>query len=129
MAREFEVDGRRTFGSEARIRRRADFDRVFGRRCRAADALLVVYVDSSPTGVSRMGVSVSKRLGGAVVRNRAKRRVREAFRTHRDRLPAVDMVCVILVTDATVDAYVRSLENLSRTAAGKLRIKLADSGA
>ena len=35
----------------------------------------------------RLGITVPKRLGGAVVRNRIKRRVREVFRQHRQELP------------------------------------------
>jgi len=100
--------------------RRADFDRVFARRCRAGDNRLAVYVDTAPCDHARLGISVSKRVGIAVVRNRAKRRVREAFRTRRCDLAAVDVVCVIRQADATVADFARSLERLVAIAADKL---------
>ena len=50
-----------------------------------------------PNGMtqSRLGVTATRRLGKAVVRNRARRLVREAYRTHRDEFPAgFDLVVV-----------------------------------
>jgi len=48
----------------------------------------------------RLGVTVSRKVGNAVVRNRVKRRVREWFRTHGDRLPADVDIVVIARRDA-----------------------------
>jgi ribonuclease P protein component len=42
----------------------------------------ILYVRKSAKGVPRLGVTVSKKVGNAAVRNRIKRCVREAFRTH-----------------------------------------------
>lgn len=77
------------------LRSRADFARVFGRRCTASDRLMVVYVAANELAWSRLGISVSKRIGGAVRRNYIRRRIREAFRTQKNDLPAgLDIICV-----------------------------------
>jgi ribonuclease P protein component len=54
---------------------------------------MTMFVLTNDLGASRLGVSATRRLGGAVVRSRAKRRVRELFRTGPD-LGAVDLVVV-----------------------------------
>lgn len=78
-----------------RMRRRGDFDRVYATRCSAGHACLVVYVAPNGLGRTRLGLSVGKRVGGAVLRNRWRRRIRAAFQMARANLPqGVDIVCV-----------------------------------
>lgn len=88
---------RERFRPRERIQSRADFDRVFKRRCRVADRALAVYVDANGLDWSRLGLSVSKRVGGAVTRNYVKRRIREAFRRLKFNWPGgFDIVCVAM---------------------------------
>jgi len=70
-----------SFSAEDRIRRRAEFLSLQRRGIRAQSVHFVVYAmrDEQP-GRTRLGITVSRRVGGAVVRNRIKRRVRECFR-------------------------------------------------
>jgi ribonuclease P protein component len=69
------------------LRRKADFDAVYKLRCSASDAWLGVSVRPNGLDHSRLGLSVSRRYGGAVQRNRLRRLYREAFRLDRHELP------------------------------------------
>jgi len=65
---------------------------VYGLRQSAGDHLLVVHGRQSELRHARLGLTVSRRVGNAVVRNRWKRAIREAFRLVRHRLPPLDLV-------------------------------------
>jgi len=85
---------------------RAEFERVFAAKCSRADALLVVYVAANDLAWSRLGIITSKRVGSAVQRNYARRRIREAFRRMKSDLPTgYDIVCI-----ARADAAKRALD-------------------
>lgn len=75
-----------------RLSRSGDFDRAYRDGRSHADQHLVLYTfprDPSEDGDDvRLGVSVGRRVGGAVERNRVKRAMREAFWSLADRLPA-----------------------------------------
>ena len=60
-----------------------------------ANACLVLYVRKNRNQTNRVGITVSKKLGKAHVRNRIRRRLREVYRLHEDRfLPGWDIVVV-----------------------------------
>jgi ribonuclease P protein component len=63
-----------------RLSRSAEFERVYrhGRSCATRHFVLYVF-DSRTGGASRLGLSVSRKVGGAVERNHVKRVLREAF--------------------------------------------------
>jgi ribonuclease P protein component len=82
-----------SFSRELRIRKAADFDWIYKARIFAADDVLVVNAAANGLPHARLGLSVSKKVGNAVVRNRWKRLIREAFRLSKKDLPAgVDLV-------------------------------------
>ncbi len=66
--------------SASRLIRRSDFGRVYSRGKSCATDLVVVYVLPNRGQTTRIGFSVSKKLGKAVIRNRVKRKLREAVR-------------------------------------------------
>ncbi|MBN1846329.1 MAG: ribonuclease P protein component, partial [Sedimentisphaerales bacterium] len=76
------------FCRRQRLKSRSDFDRVFAASVRAADERLIVYARANERDYCRLGLSVGKRLGPAVERNRYKRTLREAFRLLQHDLPA-----------------------------------------
>lgn len=82
----------------ARITRSGDFDAVYRRGRSAANRHLVVYAfarDDAPQAPARLGLSVSKKVGGAVERNRVKRVLRERFAEIAPSLPrGIDVVVI-----------------------------------
>jgi ribonuclease P protein component len=87
--------GDRRFPMKERLRLRGDFARVFAAKCSHADGVLAVYLAPNGLAWSRLGLSVSKRVGNAARRNYVRRRIREAFRTQKSELPkGLDIICV-----------------------------------
>ncbi len=84
------------FSRRARIPHERRFRSVFDAQCSRGAGPLVVYTLPSSVGESRLGLVVSKRVGKAVIRNRIKRMLREAFRLDRADFPAhYDVVVVV----------------------------------
>jgi ribonuclease P protein component len=84
---------RRTFGKNERIRRRRDFLTVYQQGVRSHSHHFTVIAHRNPSGIRRLGITVSKKVGNAVNRNRLKRLLREFFRLHKEQFPpAQDMV-------------------------------------
>ena len=73
----------RSFGPEWRVRSRKDFAAIHAAKVRSESGPLLVYAMPNRLEHCRIGLSVGRRVGNAVVRNRIKRRIREAFRNHR----------------------------------------------
>jgi ribonuclease P protein component len=73
--------------------RTADFRKVYAEGRRRNLGLMVAFARASGEQASRVGLTVPRALGGAVERNRLKRRLREAIRRHRAELgPGWDIV-------------------------------------
>ncbi len=75
-----------SYTKSQRLLSRDDFSRVYNEDHFAADDVLVIRARRSDSN-SRLGLAVSKKVGNAVVRNRWKRRIREAFRIQQNSLP------------------------------------------
>jgi len=80
---------------EERLRRKRDFETIAKEGIRRHTKNFLVIMRKNDEGFSRVGAVASKRLGGAVERNRVKRLMREFFRRNKDRLPpSTDYVIV-----------------------------------
>lgn len=86
------------FGRAQRLRSPVLFREAYEGGRRAVGRWMVLWARSGPDANRRLGVVSSRRIGGAVARNRARRRLREVFRRHRDRL--TDSADVVLVARA-----------------------------
>jgi len=86
--------GRETFPRARRIRARRDFREAYENGAKQHGRLVVVFARPRPEGGLRLGITATRKSGGAVLRNRARRRVREIFRRWRAATPdcAVDLV-------------------------------------
>lgn len=111
------------FPKAHRLKSPAEFKAVYDRKKSAADGLLVVYAGPNGLPHPRLGLSVSKKVGNAVVRARVKRLFREAFRHARAELPAgVDLIMIprAVAVEPTHDMLRASLIRLAHQAARKL---------
>lgn len=77
-----------TFRRAVRLRSRGDFDRVQRGGRRVSTRFLTLVGRPNTLDRDRLGIIASRRIGGAVIRNRAKRRLREVFRRQQPDLAA-----------------------------------------
>jgi ribonuclease P protein component len=85
------------FKSNQRLRRTAEYQtvRTDGRTINCGSFLFSFMPKAGEPPLRRLGVIASRRVGNAVLRNRAKRRLRELFRIHQDKLPSTgDLVLI-----------------------------------
>ncbi|MGG3956914.1 ribonuclease P protein component [Bhargavaea massiliensis] len=88
-----------------RIKKNDEFQEVFKQGTSVANRQFVIYVlDKPEQAYFRIGLSVSKKIGKAVVRNRVKRYVRQVFHEERDRIQTgKDYVIIARVPVATME--------------------------
>lgn len=95
----------RAFRPDEHIRRRADYQRVYQDGRKASGRLMTMFTRPTDRPGPRLGIAATRKLGGAVERNRAKRLIREIFRHHK---PSRGVDLVVIPRREMLDApYVR----------------------
>ncbi|MBI5864963.1 MAG: ribonuclease P protein component [Planctomycetes bacterium] len=108
--------------TRARLRDHAAFRELMKSGMRATDGRLALWARCNGLSITRFGLVVGRKHGGAADRNLLRRRLREAFRLCRQRLPSgLDLaVAPIGGADITVAGAIESLERLSERLARRL---------
>ena len=81
------------FRPTERIRRRAEFQLAYERGTRIRGRYATLFVMPNHLHVTRLGIAATRKLGGSVARNRAKRLIREVFRRNKV-APGYDIVLI-----------------------------------
>jgi ribonuclease P protein component len=107
-----------TFSRNDRLRQRREFEECYASGTRVSGRHLLVFVlpARDPAARARLGISVSKRVGDAVVRNRVRRRLREIFRRTRGAtIPAPVSLVVNARSSAATATFPELAEDFAAT--------------
>jgi len=112
-----------SFGKHERVRKRKDYSRIYKNGARLYSESFQVLVLANDKDTRRFGITVGKRIGNSVKRNRIKRLLREFFRLHKDSLPAGRDIVVTVRKDVSA----RSLHEITRELEDLLKKQSAET--
>jgi ribonuclease P protein component len=116
------------FRPEEHVRQRRDFERAYTSGVKINGRFMTLFAVANDVGRPRLGVAATRKMGRAVIRNRAKRRARELFRQHK---PKACCDFVVIPRREFINAAFPNLERefllLVQRAARTTRIDAAES--
>jgi ribonuclease P protein component len=119
-----------TFRPREHVRRRADFEAIYQSGLKISGRFMTLFVRENNNQHARLGIAATRKIGGAVIRNRAKRLARELFRNHKPP-SAIDIVVIPRreFLDASYPTLEREFDALLERAAksGRARGARADT--
>ncbi len=101
------------------LTRNGQFQRLYRKGNSVVTPTMVLYASKNRLGVNRLGITAGKKVGGAVQRNRAKRRIRELFRNAMPHFKQGYDICIVART-YTVEAPAAKLQRDFQTSIEKL---------
>src|SRR5688500_5859809 len=96
-----------TFRPSEHIRQRAEYETIYESGAKVSGRYMTLFVKRSTEPRARLGLAATRKIGGAVIRNRAKRLARELFRHHK---PAESLDIVVVPRREFLDASFPTLE-------------------
>lgn len=99
------------------VKKNRDFQIVYKKGRSYANKLLIMYVYETGSDETRIGISVSKKVGNSVVRHRITRLIRESFRLHREQTNS-GLDIVIVARGAAKDSDYKKIESAYRHLCG-----------
>lgn len=108
-----------SLGAAERLKRRVEFQAVFDEGRRTHGRFMTILLRPNRLDRARLGIVASRKLGGAVQRNRAKRRIRHLFRTHKSDIAMDGQDVVIIPRRELLDAAFSALAADYKSALGR----------
>lgn len=102
-----------------------EFRRLYSKGKSAGTRLLVIYTLRNRSGLNRLGLTVGGKVGGAVVRNRVRRKIREIYRLNESKLRRSRDIVIVARADSR-DASYQELEKAFFSACSKAELLLAE---